>query len=123
MTSLALKAKLPRGVLLFDVERTGTAVRFRHRLTGTHFFDLFGRDVTNLYIEETGSKEDMAVVQARFVSVVTGRQPIYGVAPVPAPGREFLHYEYMTAPLASDGISVDMLFGVRCALWTARRLA
>ena len=108
-------------VVLFDVERHGARLRFRHRLTGTHFFDLFGREVTDLYIEEAGSREDMAVVATRFEGVVRTRQPVYGVSPVPVTGREFLKYEHLTMPLASDGVMVDMLFGIRCALREPRR--
>ena len=103
-------------VVLFDVERHAAQLRFRHRLTGTHFFDLFGREVTDLYIEEAGSREDMAVVAARFEGVVRTKQPVYGVSPVPVTGRGFLTYEHLTLPLASDGVTVDMLFGIRCAL-------
>jgi hypothetical protein len=103
-------------VLLFDIERTGEMLRFRHRLTGSHFYELFGKEVTGLYVEQAGSAEAGAIVHERFSSIVRTKQPIYGVAPVAVKSREFLQYEHLTLPLASDGQIIDMLFGIRCAL-------
>src|SRR4051812_25647747 len=53
-------------VLMFDVERQGTNYRFKHRLTGTHFAQIFGRDVTGMYIEHTGSVESFESVYRRL---------------------------------------------------------
>lgn len=108
-------------VALFDVERRAARLRFRHRLMGTHVVDLLGRDVTDLYIEDTAAREDMAIVSMRFAGVVRTKQPIHGISPVPVVGREFLKYEHLTSPLSSDGATVDMLFGIRCALWDSMR--
>ena len=106
-------------VVLFDVVRAAADYRFRHRLTGTHFVEIFGREVTGLYIEETGSLETFDDVYRRFAGVVNGKAPAYGVSPSPVKERDFLHYEHLTLPLAGDGETVDLLFGVRCLLPTA----
>ena len=103
-------------VVLFDVERNGAHYRFRHRLTGTHFADIFGRDVTGMYIEHAGSLEDFDVVYRRFSCVVDDKALVYGVSPSPLRERNFPRYEHLTLPLATDGATVDMLFGVRCWL-------
>lgn len=109
-------AEFLRYVVLFDVERQGMHYRFRHRLTGTHFVEIFGRDVTGRYIEHAGSLEDFHVVYRRFSTVVDEKALVYGAAPSPVRELNFLHYEHLTLPLASGGETVDMLFGVRCAL-------
>src|SRR5258708_23715609 len=68
-------------VVLFDVVRNGSYYRFRHRLTGTHFAEIFGRDVTGLYIEQTGSLETFEAVYRR----VTPLPPLKAAAPRSAP--------------------------------------
>lgn len=108
-------------VVLIDVEHHNGQIRFRHRLAGTHFFDLFGRDLTDLRLDEVGARGRLPAVAARYADVVRTSRPIYGVSPVPVAGREFIRYEHLTAPLASDGIGVDMLFEVGCALTGAAR--
>jgi len=103
-------------VVLFDVERSDGRMRFRHRLTGSNFYYLFGKEVTGMYIEEAGSLEMAAAVAARFAAIVETKQPYFGVSPVPVRTREFVYYEHLTMPLAGDGITVDMLFGTRFAV-------
>ena len=103
-------------VLLFDVERNGVHYRFKHRLTGTHFAQLFGREVTGRYIEHTGSLETFEAVYRRLAGIVDDKQPVYGIAPAPVAKHRHLDYEHLTMPLAADGQTVDMLLGVRCIL-------
>lgn len=103
-------------VVLFDVVRNGVHSRFRHRLTGTHFGRIFGRDVTGLFIEHTGSLETFSDVYARFSTVADDKVAAYGIAPSPFPNPDSVCYEHLTLPLAADGEAVDMLFGVRCLL-------
>jgi len=102
--------------LMFDVERSGVHYRFRHRLTGSHFARIFGRDVTGMYIEHTGSIESFEGVYRRLSAVVDDKQPAYGISPAPVASHDYLKYEHLTLPLATDGESVDVLFGVRCLL-------
>ncbi|HTO84299.1 MAG TPA: PAS domain-containing protein [Methylomirabilota bacterium] len=110
-----MRAFLPY-VVLFDVVRAGVHCRFRHRLAGTEFDRIFGRDVTGMFIEHTGPLEDFDIVYRRFLAVADDKMLVYGVAPSPARDRDFLQYEHLTLPLASDGETVDILFGVRCVL-------
>jgi hypothetical protein len=103
-------------VVLFDVERGDGRLRFRHRLTGSNFYHIFGKEVTGMYIEEAGSIEMAAAVGARFTAIVETQQPFFGISPVPVRSREYVHYEHLTMPLARDGKTVDMLFGTRFAV-------
>lgn len=106
-------------VILFDVERTEGGYRFRQRLVGTHIVELFGRDTTGLYVDETSAPTHYASVHQRLAGVVDTREPAFGIYYPPTPHLDFLEYEHLTLPLAADGTTVDMLFGVRCGLGRA----
>ncbi len=101
-------------VVLFDVVPDGVYNRFRHRLIGTHFAEVLGRDVTGMYIEHSGSLEIFDEVYRRFSTVVDEKALAYGVTRWPAKRGGLIPYEHLTLPLAADGETVDMLFGVRC---------
>jgi hypothetical protein len=110
-----MRAFLPF-VILFDVVCHGGAYRFRQRLVGTHIVELFGRDTTGQFVDETSAPDHCVPVQARLTEIVETASPRFGVYHPPFPHLDFLEYEHLTLPLASDGRSVDMLFGVRCGL-------
>ena len=103
-----------RYVIMFDVERGSGLYRFRHRLVGTHIVELFGQEVTGLYVDEISSADDYPEVYTRLAAVVDGREPVYGTYRAPTPQREFATYEHLTVPLSSDGREVDVLLGLRC---------
>ena len=103
-------------VILFDVERHAERYRFRQRLVGTHIVELFGRDTTGLYADESSTPGHYESVARRLAAVVDTLEPAFGVYYPPTPHLDFLEYEHLTLPLASDGATVDMLFGVRCGL-------
>lgn len=107
---------LLQNVVLFDIVRTGVHCRFRHRLAGTHLQQIFGRDLTGMFIEHCNDLDRFADVYARYAMVADDKVAAYGVAPSPAKDGGFFRYEHLTLPLATDGQLVDMLFGVRCIL-------
>ncbi len=112
---LEMRPFLPH-VILFDVEHLPGGYRFRNRLVGTHVVGLFGMDVTGLYIEEKSAPRAFPALHGRLAAVVEQRQPIYGIAEAPLPDRDFVRFEHLTAPLSTDGVLIDFLLGVRCAL-------
>lgn len=104
-------------VILFDVVREpGRPYRFRQRLLGTHLVELFGRDTTGHFIDESSAPSHYDPVLRRLAAVVDTHQPAFGIYYPPTPHLDFLEYEHLTLPLATDGSLVDMLFGVRCGL-------
>lgn len=103
-------------VVLIDVVREGVHCRFRFRLIGSHFTDVLGRDVTGRFIEHTGWFRIFDDLYRRYSTVVDDKVLAYGVAPAPGDNSAVLSFEHLTLPLAADGVTVDMLFGVRCAL-------
>jgi hypothetical protein len=107
-------------VALVDVERRRGQPRFRIRLIGSEAAEIFGDDGTGRYIDDIVPPALLPAVQARLLSVAQTRRPAYGVQPVPRPHRDFVRYEHLTVPLASDGVTVDMLLGARCVVRTRR---
>ncbi len=110
-----------RYVIMFDVERPKGSprerrYRFRHRLVGTHIVEMFGQDLTGLYVDQTSSAAEYPEVYERLAAIVDRREPVYGVYHAPTPNREFVEYEHLTVPLSSDGKTVDVLLGVRCGI-------
>ncbi len=83
---------------------------------GTHIVELFGRDTTGLYVDESSAAGHYESIALRLTAVVDTQQPSFGIYYPPAPHLDFLEYEHLTLPLAADGATVDMLFGVRCGL-------
>lgn len=110
-----MKDFLPH-VVLIDVVRDGAYQRFRSRLNGTHVTDIFDRDGTGKYIEHIGYLHVFDEFYRRFSAVVDEKALVYGVSSSPVRHLDVVDYEHLTLPLASDGHTVDMLFGVRCAL-------
>ena len=103
-------------VVFTAVVRKGQHCRFRHSFVGSHFVDILGRDVTGKFIEHIGWLEMFDDLYRRFTTAVDEKALVYGVTSLRDKGRDLRSYEHLTLPLASDGQTVDLLFGVRCAL-------
>ena len=56
--------------------------------------------------------DDAARTEATYAKVIASGEPHYWRTNVMLPGREFVHYERVIVPLASDGETVDMLIGM-----------
>ncbi len=111
-----MRGFLPCTVLI-DVERHATGLRFRYRLVGTQVVLLFGREVTGRYLDELNGDEIYWQVRDQLAGVVENARPASGQAVAPAVRRRrAMPYHHVTAPLAGDGSTVDMLLGVRCPL-------
>lgn len=103
-------------VIMFDVERRDPDYLFRYRLVGTEVVELFGYDPTGRYLHETNIADRYPASYRRLASVVDTKQPIYAVLPVAWPNRDNVEFENLTLPMATDGVTVDLLIGVRCGL-------
>ncbi len=69
-------------VLLLDVERDRGRYRFRYRLMGTHTVEIFGRDATGLYMDDTNPPDRYPAAYALHRKVVDTRRPACGILPV-----------------------------------------
>jgi hypothetical protein len=98
------------GIVLFDVVRDATRLRFRWRLIGTAVVDAVGRDYTGRFIDEViitaGSYE---VLHDVLLGIVQTKQPHFWRTHIRASARNFRWLQRLALPLAGDGETVDML--------------
>lgn len=94
---------------LVDVERHGDDLRFRFRLIGTAQSIVAGREITGKYVEEAVLPEYVYRIRSNMALATARGVPVYDAFAMPHPGREFIHTERVYFPLATDGITVDMI--------------
>lgn len=104
-----LRDLLPR-LALIDVLRDTGELAFRYRLTGTEIVDRFGRDPTGKRFEELYHGDYLQTANATYREVVETGRPHTSDRVYPlVPGREYMCYDRLLLPLASDGVTVDMV--------------
>lgn len=105
-------------IVLLDVDRRlgGRGPRFRYRLVGTHVVEIFGHELTGVYLDEVNPPDVYPAVEAHLAGVVQSCRPAVGYHALPAAHTYYRQYEHVTVPLATDGYTVDMLLGLRCGL-------
>ena len=99
-------------LVMFDVVREKSNLRFRCRLMGTDFVTVLGSDRTGKWVDESfppGIRESVIDI---FTGIVESGEPHYFSGRLHTEGREHIRFERMMCPLASDGKIVDMLIGV-----------
>jgi hypothetical protein len=96
---------------VFLVDVTQAPLGFRYRLVGTAITALAGRGYTGVRLNRAEYGPDWKSVFEVYCRVVGTATPEVALRPAPWPTREFLHYERLIAPLATDGATVTMLFG------------
>lgn len=105
---LELRHLLPF-LFLVDVHRD--PVGFKFRLVGTAITQCAARDHTGLWVNERDYGPDWKRIHDAYLEVVRTGFPNIAVCHAAWPARDFVHYERLVAPLATDGTNVDMLFG------------
>lgn len=99
-------------MILYDVAWEDTTPRFRFRLVGTGNVQRYGRDATGLWFEEAYEGDILASQLAVFTEVAASAKPSLMRNRLPIEGREFVEYDRLILPLASDGQTVDMLMAL-----------
>lgn len=99
-------------IIIIEVVDEGERRRYRFRLFGTEHVEFNQRDLTGKCIDEVFRPDDAARTEATYAAVIASGEPHYWRTNVMLPGREFVHYERVMVPLASDGETVDMLIGM-----------
>ena len=97
-------------MFLVDVVQTNDQPRFRMRLLGTEINSRFDRDAKGMWMDED---EILRNVLPDFYAAAEGRTPRYRPSARHAK-NEYLTYDRLILPLASDGEIVDMVIGVLC---------
>ena len=99
---------LPR-IALIEVLREG-GLNFRYRLAGTEIVDRAGRDPTGKRFDELYEGSYLTTAIETYRRIADHGEPYLSERTFPlVAGREFLRYDRLILPLASDGRTVDML--------------
>jgi len=84
---------------------------FRFRLAGTHFRETTGQAVTGQRIAAVFPEQFGDEVRRIWSKVVEERRPVLGRGDLWISGREYVKWEGMVLPLASDDHAINMLLG------------
>ena len=111
-----LRPLLP-GIMMFDVmaqRDPAIPYRFRYRLVGTEHRHYMHTDLTGTYFDDALTPERLRMANESCFWIVRERRPNYlrmstgGVSRAP----RIAYYERVLAPLANDGVTVNMLIGM-----------
>jgi hypothetical protein len=109
---LEIPADLLPWIALVDVISDSEKRRFRFRLVGTGNVSRYGRDPTGKWFEETYPGQILDRQTTAYDEVATSKQPQLSHNSLPVAGQEFLTYQRLLLPLASDGNTVDMIMAL-----------
>lgn len=94
---------------LVDVVRDGKNYRFRHRLVGTGIVERFGRDSTGAWFDDIYDAEFFGDHLKGYADLVDKGRVDFARTPMPIPEKNFIVYQRLALPLATDGVNVDMI--------------
>ncbi len=94
---------------MVDVARGG---RFRFRLIGTAITQRTGRDVTGKYFDQVYAPDALENFAASFHWIARHKLPLRSYGTMNFTDQDYLSFEALEVPLASDGITVDIILGV-----------
>jgi hypothetical protein len=99
-------------ISMLDVVREDGALRFRFRLVGTANVQIAGREHTGAFIEDVFEPADVAQLQTIYRTIVETREPHFWQIRLGTMGNPAAHYARLMVPLATDGLTVDLLMGL-----------
>jgi len=103
------------GIALCDVERVNTSLgyRFKYRLLGTRHSVVNPSDFSGRYVEDVHYPDEAVPIIGAFCLVVERKLPHYWRRERVSRRDPSVRtpYERIIVPLASDGVTVDMLLG------------
>jgi hypothetical protein len=117
---LELRDLLP-SIYLIDVL---PADRFRIRLLGETYVEVYGPGKVGHVIDEVFPPPAAAEFNRLYAAVVRRRAPIVNRGQITwLESHSWMHFEGMHAPLATDGITIDAIFGAGTFTGSAEPLA
>lgn len=84
--------------------------RFQFSLFGTELERVYGRDLTNCYLDELSPANLWSVVILHYEAVVRTRQPLFAPISI-SNGRWYSEVSRLLMPLSSDGSAVAFILG------------
>jgi hypothetical protein len=94
--------------------------RFKVRLAGTRFRDIFDEEITGKYVDDLGFGDQHDYWMAAYDRVRDQRRPAQGVAPVNWRDKGDLFAFWMRLPLSKNDDHVDMMLGLDVFLVSAK---
>jgi hypothetical protein len=94
-------------LLLVDVLRE--PLQFRFRLVGTELVKRLGVDLTGRTLDDYPDPEYREFLRQRYTAAVAARRPLSSIQTRLILDGRLRRYEALLLPLASDGVTVDML--------------
>ena len=95
---------------LVDITASGdAALRYRWRLIGTHITETLGRDATGQYWEDIYAPEQLAAMVKSIAWVLANRRPIRVTGTAFFANKEYVAFESLEMPFASDGRTIDKI--------------
>jgi hypothetical protein len=83
--------------------------RFRFRLIGTYITEKLGRDSTGMYLDELYDRDKYDLAVEGYRHCVRHRTPAAAKGSMVHAGKDFVTFEAIDLPLASDGVNVDLI--------------
>ncbi len=96
-------------LFLVDVEREPKD--FRVRLAGTHFENFVQQKLTGKRVSEAFPPDFGAAVLKLWGEAVETRRPLHAIGQLWMPGRDYVRWEGIILPLASEEGEIDQLLG------------
>jgi len=109
-TARMMKDFLPE-LSIIEVVRADGANRFRHRLIGTKIVSYMG-ERTGLFLDEYLPQPALERTSMGYQTVVDARCALRFVTQFTLDPISYLSAEFFAAPLASDGVTIDMMISV-----------
>lgn len=99
-------------IYLIEVVRENGRHRFRFRLWGGTISKVFGHEHTGHWLEDIAAPGTLADLERTLLTCALTRRPHFWRRPMLNDSRDFTATRRLLLPLAGDGETVDMLFGL-----------
>jgi len=99
-------------IYLVEVVRQDEHLRFRFRLWGSRIRGIFGHDHTGCWLEDIAAPGTLADIEHALRSCTIEGRPHFWRRPMMVESNEYAATRRLVLPLASDGVTVDMLLGL-----------
>ncbi|PHR59174.1 MAG: histidine kinase [Robiginitomaculum sp.] len=88
-----------------------STLRFKYRLAGTGFWDMYDAEITGKYIDELPIGDRREYWHRVLMRVREQKRPSVGMTRPGTPSRSHMAQFWIRLPLADDGINVTMILG------------
>ncbi len=98
-------------ISLLEIHNASGRPRFRYRLAGTGFWDMYQREIQGLYLDELPIGDKQEYWNRVLAKIVNEGRPLAGVTRPNTPCKAHLAQFWIRLPLSEDGRTVSMILG------------